>query len=47
MLDTIVFSGLLVWLFSPALDAVKPTLDVGFICLFVVIDFICLFVVIY
>jgi hypothetical protein len=28
----------LVWLFSPAWDAVTLTLDVGFICPFVVID---------
>ena len=34
MLDTIVCSGPLVWLFSPA----AVTLDVGFICPFVVID---------
>jgi hypothetical protein len=38
MLDTVVYSGPLVWLFSPAWDAVTLTLDVGFICLFVVID---------
>jgi hypothetical protein len=31
MLDMIVCSGPLVWLFSPAWDAVKLTLDVGFI----------------
>jgi hypothetical protein len=38
MLDTIVCSEPLVWLFSPAWDAVTLTLDVGFICPFVVID---------
>ncbi len=41
MLQTIiVWSGSLVcqWLFSPAWDAVTLTLDVGFICPFVVID---------
>jgi hypothetical protein len=38
MLDTIVCSEPLVWLFSPAWDAVILTLDVGFICPFVVID---------
>jgi hypothetical protein len=38
MLDTIVCSGSLVWLFSPAWGAVTLTLDVGFICPFVVID---------
>ena len=38
MLDTIVCSESLVWLFSPAWDAVTLTLDVGFICPFVVID---------
>ena len=39
ILDTIVCSGSLVWLFSPAWDAVKITLqEVGFICPFVVID---------
>ena len=36
--DTIVCSGTLLWLFSPAWDAVKLTLQVGFICPFVVID---------
>jgi hypothetical protein len=38
MLDTNVCSEPLVWLFSPAWDAVILTLDVGFICPFVVID---------
>ncbi len=38
MLDTIVCSEPLVWLFSLAWDAVILTLDVGFICPFVVID---------
>ena len=38
ILDTIVCSGILLWLFSPALDAVKLTLQVGFIFPFVVID---------
>jgi hypothetical protein len=38
MLDTIVCSEPLVWLFSPAWNAVILTLDVGFICPFVVID---------
>jgi hypothetical protein len=38
MLDTKVCSGALVWLLSPAWDAVILTLDVGFICPFVVID---------
>ncbi len=38
MLDTTVCSGPLVWLFSLAWDAVILTLDVGFICPFVVID---------
>ena len=38
MLDTIVRSEPLVWLFSPVWDAVILTLDVGFICPFVVID---------
>jgi hypothetical protein len=37
MLDTIVCSGPLVWLFSPAWDAVKLTLEFGFIFPFVVI----------
>lgn len=31
-------SGALIWLFSPAWDAVKLTLKVGFICPFVVDD---------
>ena len=30
--------GALLWLFTPAWDAVKLTLKVGFICSFVVID---------
>ncbi len=41
MLDTIVCSGALVWAvwqFSPACDTVQLTLEVGFICPFVVID---------
>ena len=38
ILDTIVCSGTLLWLFSPAWDANKLTLQVGFICPFVVID---------
>ena len=39
ILDTIVCSGSLVWLFSPAWDAVNsPCQEVGFICPFVVID---------
>jgi hypothetical protein len=38
MLDSIICSEPLVWLFSPAWDAVILTLDVGFICPFVVID---------
>jgi hypothetical protein len=38
ILDTIVCSEPLVWLFSPAWDAVILTLDVEFICPFVVID---------
>ena len=38
ILDTIVCSGTLLWLFSPAWDAVKLTLKVGFVCPFVVID---------
>ena len=37
MLDTIVYSEPLIWLFSPAWDAVTLTLDVGFICPFVVV----------
>ena len=37
ILDTIC-SRTLLWLFSPAWDAVKLTLHVGFICPFVVID---------
>ena len=37
-LDTIVCSGSLVGLFSPAWDAVKLTLKAGFICPFVVDD---------
>ena len=31
-------SGTLLWLFSPAWDAVELTLQVGFVCPFVVID---------
>jgi hypothetical protein len=38
MLDTIVCSGQFAWLFSPAWDAIKPTLEFGFICPFMVID---------
>ena len=38
ILDTILCSGALLWLFPPAWDAVKLTLQVGFICPFVVID---------
>ena len=38
ILDTFVCSGALIWLFSPAWDAVKLTLKVGFICPFVVED---------
>jgi hypothetical protein len=38
MLDTIACSELLVWLFSSAWDNVILTLDVRFICSFVVID---------
>ena len=38
MLDTFVCLGALIWLFSPAWDAVKLTLKVGFICPFVVND---------
>ena len=39
ILDTILCSGSLVWLFSPAWDAVNSSCqDVGFICPFVVID---------
>jgi hypothetical protein len=38
MLDTIVCSEPLIWLFSPAWDAVILTLDIGFFCPFVVID---------
>ncbi len=38
MLITILYSGPLVWLFSPALNAFKLTLEFGFICPFVVID---------
>jgi hypothetical protein len=38
LLDTTVCSEPMVWLFSPAWDAVILTLDVGFICPFVVID---------
>ena len=38
ILDTIVCSGTLLWLFSPAWDTLKLTLQVGFICPFEVID---------
>jgi hypothetical protein len=38
MLNTTVSSGPLVWLFSPAWDAVELTLEVGFIYPFAVID---------
>ena len=38
ILDTIVCSETLLWLFCPAWDAVELTLKVGFICPFVVID---------
>ncbi len=38
ILDTIVCSESLVWLFSPAWDVVILTLDVVFVCPFVVID---------
>ena len=38
ILDTIVCSGALLWLFSSAWDTVELTLKVGFICLFAVID---------
>ena len=38
MLDTFACSGALIWLFSPAWDAVELTLKAGFICLFVVDD---------
>ena len=38
ILDMIVCSQTLLWLFYPALDAVKLTLQVGSICPFVVID---------
>jgi hypothetical protein len=37
MLDMIACSGPVGWLFSPAWDTVMLTLDVGFICPFVVI----------
>lgn len=36
--DMIVCSGTLLWLFSPAWDAVELTRKVGFICPLVVID---------
>ena len=38
ILDTFLCSGALIWLFSPACDAVKLTLKVGFICPFMVDD---------
>ena len=38
MLDKIVCLGPLVWLFSPALDAVELTLKVCFTCPFVIMD---------
>ena len=38
ILDTLVCLGALIWLFSPACDAVNLTLKVGFICPFVVDD---------
>jgi hypothetical protein len=38
MMDTIVCLGPLVWLFSPAWDAIILTLENGFICPFVAID---------
>ena len=38
ILDTIVCSGTLFWLFTLAWDIVKLTLKGGFICPFVVID---------
>ena len=38
ILDMFVCPGALIWLFSPALDAVNLTLKVGFICPFVVDD---------
>ena len=38
ILDKIVCLGTLLWLFSPTWDAVKLTLQVSFICPFVVID---------
>ena len=38
ILDTMVCSGTLLWLFSPAWDTVQPKLQVGFICPLVVID---------
>ena len=38
MLDPIVCSGTLLWLFSPAWDPIELTLQVGFICPFAVID---------
>jgi hypothetical protein len=41
MLDTIVCSGPLVWLFSPAWDAVILILEVGFIYSYVAIDPTC------
>ena len=38
ILDTIVCSAALLWLFSLAWDAVELTLQVGFICPFMLID---------
>jgi hypothetical protein len=38
MLDTIVCSEPLIWVFSLAWDAIILTLDVGFICPFAAID---------
>jgi hypothetical protein len=38
LLYAIVCSGASVWLFSQALNAVELTLEVGFICFYVVID---------
>ena len=42
ILYTIVCPGTLLWLFSLAWDTIKPTLQVGFICPFVVLDPTCL-----
>ena len=38
ILDMIICSGELLWMFFPFRDAIKLTLKVCFICLFVVID---------